>query len=115
MKTVTWQQRSVLFFACCAFPCNVVAQAQPVVTWQSPVTISAASDVNTQGIYFGSWAPQNGDAKNHPVNGVIFQGFSDLPGHTVGPTLDNGYTGFNSPGTADSNYNGLLRCARFSD
>jgi hypothetical protein len=91
------------------------ANAQPAVTWQTPVTISGASDVSTAGIYFGSWAPQDGNAKNYPVNGVTFQGFSDLPSLTPGPTLDNGYDGFGSPNTSDGNYNTLLKYGRFSN
>jgi len=91
------------------------AGAQPDVTWQSPITISSASDVSTRGVYFGSWAPQDGGANNHPVSSVTFQGFSDLPGLTPGSTLDNGYDGFGSPNTPDSNYNTLLQFARFSN
>jgi hypothetical protein len=90
------------------------AQAGPSVTWQTPLTISGASDISTVGIYFGSWAPQDGNAKNLPVNGVAFQGFSDVPGLTPGPTLDNGYDGFGSPNTSNGNYNTLLRYARYS-
>jgi len=93
----------------------ITANAQPSVTWQTPVTISDTSDVNTSGIYFGSWAPQDGSANNYPVNGVTFQGFSDLPGLTPGPTLDNGYGGFGSPNTPDSDYNALLQYGRFSN
>src|SRR6267154_5691233 len=93
----------------------IMANAQPSITWQTPVTISGTSDVNTSGVYFGSWAPQDGSAANHPVNGVTFQGFSDLPGLTTGPTLDNGYDGFGSPNTPDSNYNTLLQYGRVSN
>ena len=93
----------------------ILANAQPDVTWQTPAGISAASDVNTSGIYFGSWAPQDGSANNYPVNAVTFQGFSDLPGFTAGPTLDNGYDRFGSPITADINYNTLLKYGRFSN
>ena len=85
------------------------------ITWQAPTTISGASDVSTLGTYFGSWAPQNGGANTTPVNGVTFQGFSDLPGLSPGATLDNGYNGFASPGTSDANYNALLQFARFSN
>src|SRR5207245_7517439 len=52
---------------------------KPNVTWRAPVTISGSSDVSTQGTYFGSWAPYNGSANANSVNGVTFQGFSDLP------------------------------------
>src|SRR5215475_6542233 len=102
----------------CTFAAAILlttANAQPDVTWQTPVTISGTSDVNTSGIYFGSWAPQDGSANNYPVNGVTFQGFSDLPGLTPGATLDNGYNGFGSPNTPDPNYNTLLQYARFSN
>jgi hypothetical protein len=87
---------------------------KPNVTWQTPVTISGASDVSTLGSYFGSWAPQDGSANTFPVNGVTFQGFSDLPFLTAGPTLDNGYNGFVST-TPDANYNTLLQYASFSN
>jgi hypothetical protein len=92
-----------------------VANAQPDVTWQTPVTIAGTSDVSTSGSYFGSWAPQDGGANTLPVNGVTFQGFSDLPNQVAGSTLDNGYDGFGSPNTADANYNALLKYARFSN
>jgi hypothetical protein len=91
------------------------AGAQPDALWQTPITISGAADVSTQGVYFGSWAPQDGSAANHPVNRVTFQGFSDLPGFTAGSTLDNGYDGFGSPNTSDDNYNTLLQYGRFSN
>jgi hypothetical protein len=84
----------------------VVAQAQNI-TWQAPMAISGTSDVSTQGIYFGSWAPYDGSANTLPVNGVTFQGFSDLPG--VSETGFNaGYGSFPNPGTGDTNYNNLL-------
>jgi PEP-CTERM motif len=85
------------------------------ITWQTPATISGASDVSTLGTYFGSWAPYDGSANSYPVNGVTFQGFSDLPGFSEGSTWDNGYSGFASPGTPNSNYNTLLQYATFSN
>ena len=88
---------------------------RPDVTWRTPVTISGTSDVTTQGTYFGSWAPQDGSANTLPVNGVTFQGFSDLPYLTVGPTFDAGYNFYGSPGTSDNNYNTLLQSARYSN
>src|SRR6266436_9793334 len=93
----------------------ITANAQLDVTWQTPVTISGTSDVTNSGIYFGSWAPQDGSANTLPVNGVTFQGFSDLPNLVAGSTLDNGYNGFGSPNTPDANYNTLLQFARFSN
>src|SRR6266581_1852560 len=88
---------------------------RPNVTWQAPHTISGAPDVSTLGTYFGSWAPQDGSANSYPVNGVTFQGFSDLPYFTSGPTFDAGYNGYGSPNTPDSNYNTLLQYARYSN
>lgn len=85
------------------------------ITWQTPQTISGTSDVSTLGTYFGSWAPYDGSASSYPVNGVTFQGFSDLPGFTQGSTWDNGYNSFASPGTSDTNYNTLLQYATFSN
>jgi hypothetical protein len=94
---------------------SAVAQAQnALINWQTPATISGASDVSTLGTYLGSWAPYDGSANTLPVNGVTFQGFSDLSG--LSPVnFDNGYTGFGSPGTANVNYNSLLQCATFSN
>jgi len=88
---------------------------KPNVTWRTPVTISGAADVSTQGTYFGSWAPQDAGANALPVNGVTFQGFSDLPYFTSGPTFNAGYDGYGSPNTSDANYNALLKYARYSD
>ncbi len=83
------------------------------ITWGSPATISGASDVSTLGTYFGSWAPYDGNANAFPVNGVTFQGFSDLPSLT--DSFDNGYNGFGNPGTPNSNYNSLLQYAAFAN
>lgn len=88
---------------------------KPDVTWRTPVTISGPADVSTEGTYFGSWAPQHGAANTFPVNGVTFQGFSDLPYFTVGPTFDAGYDGYSSPGSSDPNYDTLLKYARYSN
>jgi len=89
--------------------------AKPDVTWQTPVTISGASDVSTRGTYFGSWAPSDGNANTLPVNGVTFQNSSDLPFFTEGPTFDSGYSSYASPGTTDPNYNTLLQSADYSN
>jgi hypothetical protein len=107
--------KALIVFASSAGMFVATANAQPNVTWQTPVTISGTSDVSTQGVYYGSWAPQDGSANTFPVNGVTFQGFSDIPGLTPGATLDNGYNGFGSPNTSDNNYNALLQYARFSN
>src|SRR6266436_1798542 len=88
---------------------------RPNVTWQTPVTISGPSDVSTVGTYFGSWAPQDGNANTNSVNGVTFQGFSDLPYFTSGPTFDAGYDSYGSPNTSDDYYNMLLQYGRYSN
>jgi hypothetical protein len=92
---------------------NITPRAN--VTWQSPLTISGASDVSTRGAYFGSWAPQNGSANTNSVNGVTFQGFSDLPYFNSGPTFDAGYDSYGSPNTSDEYYNKLLQYGRYSN
>lgn len=84
------------------------------INWQTPATILGTSDVSTQGTYFGSWAPYDGGANGLPVNGVTFQGFSDLPGFST-VDLDNGYNGFGSPDTGDGDYNALLQYATFAN
>lgn len=81
------------------------------ITWQNPSAITGASDVSTAGSYFGSWAPNHAEAPNFPVNGVSFQGFSDLLNLTN--TLDDGGAHFAGQNTADSNYNTLLSFGRF--
>jgi hypothetical protein len=92
---------------------TAVANAQNEnITWQTPQTISGASDVSTLGTYFGSWAP-NGSTL--AVNGVTFQASSDLPG--LGTSFDNstGPGSFNSPGTPNANYNTLLTAGAFGN
>lgn len=93
-----------------------VAQTQNI-TWQTPVTISGPSDVNTQGTLFGSWAPYNGDAASGGlvVNGVNFNAYSTLPG--ASNTFDNGGGNgtYASPNTSDNNYNNLLTAGAFGN
>jgi hypothetical protein len=92
------------------------AQAQSDVTWQTPVTISEASDVNTTGTLLGTWAPYNGNASSGlTVNGVTFQAFSDLPG--ASDTFDNGGGNgtFATPNTLDANYGTLLNAGAFGN
>jgi hypothetical protein len=102
------------FTFCATIACISITTANAAnVTWGLPTTISGASDVSTLGTYYGSWAPYNGSANTTPVNGVTFQGFSDLP--SLSSTFDNGYNGFGSPGTADNNYNSLLQYATFAN
>jgi hypothetical protein len=89
----------------------------PNVTWGTPTAISGPSDVLTNGNYFGSWAPYNQDAFNNGssglvVNGTKFVASSDLPNlFIVG--FNNGYNGYNNPGTSDANYNDLLQTAAY--
>jgi hypothetical protein len=93
-----------------------VAQAQnETVTWGNPTTISGPGDVDAQGTYFGSWAPNLTAAGSLTVNGVTFQGSSDLPG--LNSTFDNstGSGSFASPGTSDSNYNTLMTSGAFGN
>src|SRR5215469_18778121 len=90
------------------------ANAQSI-TWQDPMEISGTSDVSTLGNYFASWAPYDGSASSEPVNGVSFQGFSDLPDFSSTFPSGNGGPYFNSPGTADANYNSILQYATWAN
>lgn len=81
------------------------------ISWDSPSAITGASDVSTEGSYFGSWAPNHADAPNFPVNGVSFQGFSDLPGFTN--DLEDGGGFYGGQNTPDANYNTLLSFGRY--
>ena len=90
------------------------AQAQSI-TWQTPQVISGTSDVLNNGNYFGSWAPFDGAASSLPVNGVTFQGNSDLPG--INYNFSGGYGGgpyFGTPNTSDANYNSLLQYGQYA-
>jgi hypothetical protein len=93
-----------------------MAQAQSDITWQSPVTISSASDVNNSGTLLGTWAPYNGNASSGlTVNGVTFQAFPDLPG--ASDTFDNGGGNgtFATLTTGDVNYDNLLNAGAFGN
>ena len=93
----------------------ITARAE-IIIWQAPQVISGTTDVLTNGTYFGSWAPYNAGANGFPVNGVTFQGFSDLPNLTTSfAGGQNGYNAFGSPGTADTIYNSLLQYAAFAN
>jgi hypothetical protein len=94
----------------------LTAHAQSDIDWQTPLTISGPTDVNTSGTLFGTWAPFNGNAGSGlTVNGVTFQAFPDLPGAT--DNFDNGGNNgtFASPGTSDDNYNNLLNAGAFGN
>jgi hypothetical protein len=92
-----------------------VAQAQSDITWQAPVTILDASDVNTSGTLFGTWAPFNGNAGSGiTLNGVTFQAFPDLPGASQNFDNGGGNGTFASP-TTDNSYNNLLNAGAFGN
>lgn len=94
----------------------ITAHAQSDINWQTPLTISGPTDVNTSGSLFGTWAPFNGNASGGlAVNGVTFQAFSDLPGHA--DSFDNGGNNgtYATPSTSDNNYNTLLNAGAFGN
>jgi hypothetical protein len=93
-------------------PSDVAQTQNENVTWQAPTTISGASDVSTQGTYLGSWAPYDAGANTLPVNGVTFQGYSDLPDFSEAG-FNAGYESFPNPGTGNTNYNTLLESGAY--
>jgi hypothetical protein len=93
-------------------PSDVAQTQNENVTWQAPATISGASDVSTQGTYFGSWAPYDAGANTLPVNGVTFQGYSDLSDFSEAG-FGAGYESFPNPGTGNTNYNTLLESGAY--
>ncbi|MDB6076257.1 MAG: hypothetical protein JWO82_4 [Akkermansiaceae bacterium] len=90
-----------------------VASSAATINWGASNLISGASDVSVQGDYFGSWAPNNGDANLTPVNGVSFQGYPDLPGFTQ--NLVDGGQYYGAASTPDADYNNLLSFGRYGD
>ena len=104
------------FIVLCVLTAGMSAASAQTISWQTPTIITGASDVSTLGTYFGSWAPYNGSANSLPVNGVTFQGFSDLSGLTYSFSGGNGgYNGYGSPGTANANYNALLQYGQYAN
>jgi hypothetical protein len=99
---------------------TAVANAQNAnITWNTPLTISGTSDVNTSGTVVGTWAPGD-DAYNPdslPVNGVTFNAYGSGPFNSLVSSsgIDNHYTSYNSPGTADGNYNTILQAAIYNN
>jgi len=91
------------------------------IIWQTPTTISGASDVNTTGTFFGSWSPGNdygspNRSDDHPVNGVTFAAYGTGTNFSFSGTnisMDR-YNGFASPNTPDASYNYLLTVAMFN-
>lgn len=103
--------------ATCAFTASAAN-----INWQTPQTISGATDVSTAGTFFGSWAPGNDwggsdRADFFPVNGVTFAAYGtdgvNFNFSGAGINMDR-YNGFANPGTADANYNHLLQTAMFN-
>jgi hypothetical protein len=96
---------------------TAAATAQDNITWQTPLTISGDSDVNTEGTLFGTWAPYNGDAASGGlvVNGVNFNAYPTLPGATDDFDNGGGNGTFATPSTSDSNYNDLLNAGAFGN
>ena len=98
---------------------TAVASAQNAnITWNTPLTISGTSDVSTLGTVVGTWAPGD-DAYNPdslPVNGVTFNAYGSGPFNSLVSSsgINDHYTGYNSPGTADNNYNTILQAAIYS-
>src|SRR5437867_5433417 len=122
---ITMQAKAInTAVVCASCICILIAtaNAQPNVTWQTPVTISGTSDVSTLGALYGTWAP--GDdwggfnrADYFPVNGVTFAAYgtdgANFGFSGTGINLDR-YNGFANPNTADGNYNYLLQTAVFN-
>ena len=103
--------RSMISISYCALmPLGWLAGAgaatAATITWDAPQPIAGASDVSTEGAYFGTWAPYNGNANQYPVNGVTFQGYDDLGISNSGFVGGGPYFGDHS--TPDANYNALL-------
>jgi PEP-CTERM motif len=111
--------KTVILYASIVSVLTAVANAQPNITWQTPLTISGASDVSTSGTVVGTWAPGDDtyNPDSSPVNGVTFNAFGSGPfaSFISTPGANNHYDSYNSPGTADSNYNNLLRAAVYND
>lgn len=82
----------------------------------SPIT--GSSDINQQGTYFGSWAPNNASSNSFPVAGVVFHGFSDLASLN-NDLIDGGqYFGNESMDTStvdNANYQNLLSWGRYGN
>jgi len=105
-------KKVILIFA---LACLAATASRAVdITWQVSGSISGTTDVTTQGTYFGSWAPYNAGAPAFPVNGISFQGFSDLPNLQSNNFVDGGAY-FNQPNTPDSNYNNLLQYGAYGN
>jgi PEP-CTERM motif len=105
--------KTAILYASIVSVLTAVANAQNNVNWQTPLTISAPTDVNTQGTYFGSWAPHG--SGNFTINGVTFQNFSDLPSLANNFQNNTGDNSFHNPGTSDANYNDYMTSGAFQN
>jgi PEP-CTERM motif len=105
--------KTAILYASIVSVLTAVANAQNDVNWQTPLTISAPTDVNTQGTYFGSWAPHG--SGNFTINGVTFQNFSDLPSLANNFQNNTGDNSFHNPGTSDANYNDYMTSGAFQN
>jgi PEP-CTERM motif len=105
--------KKAILYASIVSVLTAVANAQNDVNWQTPITISAPTDVNTQGTYFGSWAPHG--SGNFTINGVTFQNFSDLPSLANNFQNNTGDNTFHNPGTSDANYNDYMTSGAFQN
>ncbi|MGH7955245.1 MAG: PEP-CTERM sorting domain-containing protein [Gloeomargaritales cyanobacterium] len=99
---------------------TAVANAQNAdITWQTPTTISGTSDVSTSGTVVGTWAPGDDQYSpdSLPVNGVTFNAYGSGPFNSLVSStgINNHYDFYNSPGTADANYNTILQAAVYND
>ena len=88
------------------------------ITWGAPAIISGTSDVSTEGTVIGTWAPGD-DAYNPdslPVNGVTFNAYGSGPFNSLVSSsgINDHYTGYDSPGTLNANYNTILQAAIYS-
>lgn len=107
---------------CASIACLITATANAAnIIWQTPTTISGASDVNTTGTFFGSWAPGNdygspNRSDDHPVNGVTFAAYgtgTNFAFSGENTSMDR-HNGFASPNTPDASYNYLLTVSMFN-
>jgi hypothetical protein len=100
----------------------VVSAQNANISWGAATPVSGTSDVSTLGTVVGTWAPGDdwgGSLRSdyYPVNGVTFAAYgSGVFGSFINQTgFDGRYEYFNSPGTADPNYNYLLQTAEYSN
>src|SRR5437016_9136628 len=113
---ITMRAKAIKTAAVCASCIGILiatANAQPNVTWQTPVTISGPTDVSTAGALYGTWAPgddytDSGGSRSdyHPVNGVTFAAYGTSAAHfgiSISGINMYSYIGFASPitGAAD--------------